>query len=150
MSSDYPPPAFSFKVLFGGGGGAFDTSFQEVSGIKASVETENYQELGENNYTVKLPKSLSHNNLVLKRGIADLRSPLVRWCRSIFEGNFTEAIEPKSLQVHLIDHNKLPLRSWSFTNAYPLSWEVENFSSSKNEVAIEAIELHYDYSSRLL
>lgn len=150
MADDYPPPAFSFKVIFAGASGVFDTSFQEVSGIKATIESESYSELGENNYTLKLPKPPTYSNLVLKRGIANLRSPLVKWCRSIFEGNFSRAIGPMPVQVHLIGQDKVPIRSWSFSNAYPVSWEVESFNSTKNEVAIEVIELRYDYLSRVL
>jgi len=147
---DYPPPAFSFKVVFSASSGKFDTSFQDVSGIKATIEAETYNELGENNYALQLPKSPTYTNLVLKRGIADLHSPLVKWCRSIFEGDFTKPIKPMPVQVHLIGKDRTPVRSWSFSNAYPVSWEVESFNSSKNEVAIEVIELRYDYLSRLL
>ncbi len=149
-SNDYPPPAFSFKVVFGAASGISDTSFQDVSGIKATIESESYNELGENKFTLQLPKAPTYSNLVLKRAIADLHSPLVKWCRSIFEGNFAEAIKPMPVQVHLMGKDKEPIRSWSFTNAYPVCWEVESFNSSKNEVAIEMIELRYDYLSREL
>ena len=147
---DYPPPAFNFKVVFSAASGVFDTSFQEVSGIKATIETETYNELGENNYALQLPKPPTYTNLVLKRGIADLDSPLVKWCRAIFEGNFVKPIEPVPVEVQLMGEDNAPVRSWSFSNAYPVSWEVESFNSTKNEVAIEVIELRYDYMSRSL
>lgn len=149
-SSDYPPPAFSFKVVFAGLGGVFDTSFQDVSGIKASIDTETYNELGENNFVLQLPKPPTYDPLVLKRGIADMKSPLVKWCRSVFEGNFVKPVAPMPVQVHLIGENQVPIRSWSFSNAFPISWEVDSFNSTKNEVAIETITLRYDYLSRLL
>jgi phage tail-like protein len=149
-SNVYPPAAFNFKVVFSAGGGMFDTSFQEVSGIKASIETEPYSELGENGYTLQLPKPPTYDPLVLKRGIADMKSPLVKWCRSVFEGNFTKPITPMPVQVHLIGEHQTPIRSWSFSNAYPVSWEVDGFNSTKNEVAIETITLRYDSLSRLL
>ena len=147
---DYLPPAFNFKVVFSSASGMSDTSFQEVSGIKASIDSETYNELGENNFTLQLPKPPTYTNLVLKRGIADLNSPLVKWCRSIFEGNFVKAIGPMPVQVHLIGKDETPVRTWSFSNAFPVSWEVEGFNSTKNEVAIEVIELRYDCLSRLL
>ncbi|TPW15554.1 MAG: hypothetical protein FD130_1178, partial [Halothiobacillaceae bacterium] len=40
--------------------------------------------------------------------------------------------------------------AWTFANAYPVSWEVESFSSTKNEVAIEKLELSYNYSNRMM
>ncbi len=147
---DYPPAAFNFKVVFAATSGMFDTSFQDVSGIKATVETEPYNELGENNHVLQLPKAPTYSNLVLKRGIADMKSPLVKWCRSIFEGNFSSPINSMLVQVHLIGGDKVPVRSWAFSNAYPVSWEVDGFNSTKNEVAIETIELRYSYLSRLL
>lgn len=149
-SSNYPPPAFNFKVVFAALGGAFDTSFQEVSGIKASIDPEPYNELGENNYVLQLPKPPTYGPLVLKRGIADMKSPLVKWCRSVFEGSFVKPIAPMPVQVHLIGENSVPVRSWSFSNAFPISWEVDSFNSTKNEVAIETITLRYDSLSRLL
>ena len=86
----YQHPAFYFKVAFAATAGMSDTSFQEVSGIGSEMETEPYVEGGENRYVHQLPKSVKHPKLVLKRGIATMTSPLVLWCRSIFEGDFTE------------------------------------------------------------
>ena len=79
-----------------------------------------------------------------------MTSPLVLWCRSIFEGDFTEPITPMSVLVSLMNENKIPVRVWSFSNAYPVNWDVENFNSTKNEVAIEKIELSYNASSRVV
>jgi phage tail-like protein len=146
---DYQPSAFYFKVAFAATADKSDNSFQDVSGIGSEIETEPYVEGGENRYVHQLPKSLKHPRLVLKRGIAKTSSPLVEWCRSIFEGDFAEPIKPMSVMVSLMDENKVPIRVWSFSNAYPVNWEVENFNSTKNEVAIEKIELSYNSSSRM-
>lgn len=147
---DYPPAAFYFKVVFNSKADIDDTSFQDVSGIKATIETETYAELGENGSVYHLPKPPTYSNLVLKRGIADKDSGLVKWCRSIFEGDFASPIEPLLVQVHLMGENGDAIRSWSFDNAFPISWDVGNFNSSKNEVAIETIELRYSSFSREL
>jgi phage tail-like protein len=150
LDSDYPPSAFHFKVVFAAMAGMADTSFQDVSGIKATIETETYQELGENGRVYQLPKPPSHPNLVLKRGIASLTSPLVLWCKSVFEGNFSEPIMTMEMMVYLMNENKLPKRAWGFTDAFPVSWDVDGFNSTKNEVAIETIELRYNSLTRLL
>ena len=147
-ADDYQPSAFYFKVAFAATAGMSDTSFQDVSGIGSELETEPYAEGGENRYVHQLPKSLKHPRLVLKRGIAKRTSPLVMWCRSVLEGDFAEPIKPMSVIVSLMNENKVPIRVWSFSNAYPVNWEVENFNSTKNEVAIEKIELCYNASSR--
>ena len=112
------------------------------------IETEDVVEGGENRFVHRLPKAVKHPKLVLKRGIAPVDSPLVKWCKSVLEGGLSAAIETKELHVRLLNENKDPLRAWSFVNAYPIKWEIESFNSTKNEVAIEMIELSYDYSTR--
>ncbi|WP_050478915.1 phage tail protein [Herbaspirillum rhizosphaerae] len=150
FSDVYPPSAFHFKVAFAATLGLTDTSFQEVSGISAEVDTETVVEGGENRYVHTLPKGVKHPNLELKRGIAPLTSPLVIWCRSVFEMDFITPVVAQPIVVQLLDESKLPIRAWSFANAFPVKWEVENFNSTKNEVAIEKIVLSYTYSNRLI
>ena len=147
-SDEYPPSAFYFQVGFRPSGESPDTSFQDVTGIGSEMDTEDVVEGGENRYVHRLPKSVKHPNLVLKRGISKLDSPLVKWCKSVLE-DFTTPIVPKEVQVLLLNESGV-IRAWSFTNAYPVNWEVEDFNSTKNEVAIEKIELSYNYSSRLI
>jgi len=149
-SGGYQVPAFHFKVTFIATGGLTDTSFQEVSGINAEVETEPFTEGGENRYVYQLPKAVKHPQLELKRGIAKMSSPLVLWCRSVFEGGFIAPIVPMPLMVSLLNENGMPCRVWTFANAYPVKWDVESFVSTKNEVAIEKIVLNYNYSNRML
>lgn len=149
-ADEYPPSAFYFKVAFSATLGMSDTSFQDVSGMSAELETEDVVEGGENRYVHRLPKSVKHPKLVLKRGIGKLSSPLVIWCKLVFEGDLILPIIPMPIVVFLLNEKGLPQRCWSFMNAYPVSWEVEEFKSTKNEVAIEKIELSYTYSNRLL
>ncbi|HEY4319219.1 MAG TPA: phage tail protein [Herbaspirillum sp.] len=150
FSDVYPPSAFHFKVAFAATLGLTDTSFQEVSGIAAEIDTETVVEGGENRYVHTLPKGVKHPNLELKRGIASMTSPLVIWCRSVFEMDFITPVVAQPIVVQLLDESMLPIRAWSFANAFPVKWEVENFNSTKNEVAIEKIVLSYTYSNRLI
>jgi phage tail-like protein len=150
MSSSYPPSAFHFKVAFGSPAGMPDTSFQEVSGIGSQIETEDVQEGGENRYVHRLPTKVTHPKLVVKRGIAEITSPLVIWCRSILEADFIKPLVPMPVTVFLLNENSNPIRAWFFANAYPVNWEIEPFNSTKNEVAIEKIEFSYNYTTRLV
>ena len=149
QTSEYPLPAFYFKVVFAATGGHSDTSFQEVSGISLEMETEDLIEGGENRFVHRLPKSIKYPKLVLKRGIAEMDSPLVKWCREVLEGAFIEKLKPMTVKVSLMNEAGKPVRAWSFVNAFPVSWEVEGFNSTKNEVAIEKIELSYNYMDRV-
>jgi phage tail-like protein len=145
---DYPLPAFYFKVTFSAKSDE-DAAFQEVSGIGSQIDTESYAEGGENRFVHQLPKAVKHPKLVLKRGIAPDDSPLVKWCKSILENGFSKSIEPKLIHVMLLNEKGEAARMWSFADAYPVNWEVENFNATKNAVAIEKIELAYSYSQRV-
>ena len=150
ITSDYPPSAFYFQVMLGATLGTTDTSFQEVSGIGAEMETEPVSEGGENRYQLVLPKGIKHPNLELKRGIAAIDSPLVVWCKSVFELDFTAPITTQPVAVYLMNEDQEPIRAWTFADAFPVKWDVEPFNSTKNEVAIEKIVLSYTYSNRVI
>ena len=149
-SDEYPPSAFYFRVGFALTGGMLDTSFRDVTGIGSKIDTETVVEGGENRYVHQLPKGVTHPNLELKRGIAKITSPLVIWCRTVLEAGFAIPIVPQMMMVFLLNEHGFPMRAWSFANAYPINWEIEEFNSTKNEVAIEKIELCYNYSNRLI
>lgn len=151
LSSGYPPVGFHFRVSFLLTLGITDTSFKEVSGI--SVESSNLEEVhegGENRLVHKLPVQAKYPNLVLKRGIASITSPLVVWCKTALELNALDQIIPSPLTVSLQDENGLPSMVWMFSSAYPVKWEVGAFDSLKNEVALETIELAYSYVTRMM
>lgn len=149
-ADDYPVTSFYFKVSFSATLGLTDTSFKSVNGLSVKLETEDVVEGGENRYVHKLPTKVTHSNLVLKRGIGKLTSPLVIWCKSVFEADFASPIVPMPILIHLLNASGVPVRVWSVMNAFPVSWEVSEFDSTKNEVAIETIELSYTYSNRLI
>ena len=143
-----PPAAFYFTVTFGTQPQDADSSFREVSGIAPEMETEAVVEGGENRYVLALPKAVKHPKLVLKRGIAPNSSRLLMWCQAALEGGLNRPIFPKQIHLFLLDGLGRPLRAWSFDNAYPVKLEVEAFNSTKNEVALEKIELSYAFSTR--
>lgn len=147
-AAGYPLPAFYFRVKFAASGDAADTAFQEVSGIGVQIDTEDIVEGGENRFVHRLPKGVKYNNLVLKRGIAANSSPLVQWCIRVFEQGLDLTISPMTINVELLGNDGQPARSWSFVNAWPVSWQIEGFNASKNEVAIEKLELSYQYVNR--
>jgi phage tail-like protein len=145
----YPPSSFYFRVVFDRSADISDVSFQEVSGISSEIDIESVVEGGENRYIHQLPKGVKHPKLILKRGIAKKSSGLVEWCRSVLE-QFKTPIEPKALQVRLLNESGDPIRSWAITRAYPVKWEIGNLNSTKNEVAIETIEFSYATLTRFI
>ena len=143
------PVSFQFAVAFGRDASDSEAAFREVSGIGPELEVESVSEGGENRFVHQLPKGVKYPRLVLKRGIAPSTSMLVTWCKSTLETGLTLPIVPKSVQVFLLDAAGDPLRTWAFEHAYPVKWVVDPLESTKNQVAMETIELVYAHSTRI-
>ena len=142
MAVYYPPIGFHFAVNFE----ELETSkndhqFQSVSGLTVDLETEEIAEGGENRFKYKLPVRTKYPNLVLKRGLL-IDSGVIKWCRNALE-NFV--IEPKPITIMLLDENHESLQTWKVTHAYPIKWSVGDFNAEENKLAIETIELTYQY-----
>lgn len=144
------PVAFSFRVVFGEKSLKDETSFQEVSGIGAQMDSEPVTEGGENRFVHRLPTGVKYEPLVLKRGVGPANSALVKWCRVTFEGGLGERIQTAPLTIYLLDPAGNPLRAWQFADAYPTRWDAGTFDANRNEIAIETIQLSYTYCNRIL
>ncbi len=135
-------------VKFNDASGTWEVPFQEVSGIKSSIDVEEVREGGENSLIHKLPKPVKHSNLVLKTAVQGQDSSLVKWCMNILESDSFWPIRTKDVNVMLLNKEGQAMMQWHFHNAYPVSWEIGALNSTKNEVALETIELCYSYSTR--
>ncbi|CAG2155883.1 hypothetical protein LMG19282_05045 [Cupriavidus campinensis] len=143
FGTDFMPVSFSFAVGFNNIAEGVDGSFQEVSGMDLVMDVEDLQAGGENRFVYKLPKGVRQEKLVLRRGVADMRSPLMRWCKSVLSGGFAQPVTPMDVSVYLLDEAGNKIRGWTFQAAYPVRWGVDEFNSTKNSVVIETIELAY-------
>lgn len=141
--SYYPPVAFSFAVRISGNRADVDQGFQEVSGLDAERAVTELKEGGENRFAHKLPGPAKNKNLVLKRGLVLASSPLFTWCKETLESDMTKPIKTQALTVSLLDQKQKPTITWSISNAWPVKWNVGSFHASKNEVAVETIEMAY-------
>jgi phage tail-like protein len=146
LTDNYPPVGFYFKVQVDGMPDS-DSAFQELSGLSMSIDTQSVKEAGENRFTHQLPLPAHADPLVLKRGIM-VSSPLIDWCRKAIE-EFT--FSPKDLHIFLLDVESgeqgqpKPVMAWHLINAYPTKWEVTGMNALNNEVAIETIQINYNY-----
>lgn len=138
----YPPLSFHFRVNFDGvSKNNKDYRFQSVSGLSVDIETEEYAEGGENRFKHKLPVKTKFPNLVLKRGLL-VDSELIDWCRNAIE-NFV--FEPADLTIDLLSEEHDPLTTWNIVGAYPVKWSVEDLNAQESKLAIESVELVYNY-----
>jgi phage tail-like protein len=142
MANYYPPVGFHFKVeVLGLSPVDNDVRFTEVSGLTAELATEETAEGGENRFIQKYPSRTKYTELVLKRGLV-LNSEVFNWCKSCI---FDMDIQPKNVDVKLLNSDHQPLMTWHIVNAYPTKWTVSDLNASNNAVMIETLQLFYQY-----
>jgi phage tail-like protein len=142
------PVAFYFEVKFAGIKNAEDSSFAEADGLEMELGVTEIKEGGENRFSHRLPDRATHKNLTLKRGVLSATSELAKWCKSTLESDFGTPLEPKNIDVALLDEQGNPLLVWTFTKAWPVKWSVAGLDSRKNEIALETLEFSYQRSVR--
>lgn len=149
MALLYPPVGFHFFVRFEGlltkYIGIPDIGFQKVSGINVTINTEDYQEGGENRFKHRLPNLPAYPNLVLERGVL-IGSQLMQWYKDSVEGF---KFQPYDITVILLNSIHIPIQAWNFVNAIPLKWSISDFNAMENKIVVETVELSYQYFKRL-
>ncbi|MBL1179238.1 phage tail protein [Pantanalinema sp. GBBB05] len=142
MSNYYPPVGFHFKVeVLGLPPNDHDVRFTEVSGLSAELATEEIAEGGENRFLQKYPIRTKYPELVLKRGLL-LNSEILTWIRQCIEDL---QIQPKNIDVKLLNEQHQPLLTWHIANAYPTKWAVSDLNATGNAVVIESLQFFYQY-----
>lgn len=131
-----------FAVLFMAGGvvpNPLDLRFSKVSGLSMTVETEALVEGGQNLYTQQLPKSVSHGNLVLERGMV-VGSPLnIEFNASLSTFKFVTS----NVLVTLLSEDGLPMAAWLFMKAWPVKWSTSDLDATTPGLVIDTMELAY-------
>ena len=116
-----------------------DLRFRKVSGLSQTIETTDIRGGGQNHFKYRLPQTVTHENLVLERGMK-VGSPLVV--------EFNEAMSaftffPGNVLVASLNANKIPLAAWLCLKAYPVRWSVSDLDADANSLMIETMELAY-------
>jgi phage tail-like protein len=138
----YPPVGFHFKVeVLGLSPNDDDLRFTEVSGLSVELGAEEVPEGGENRFVQKYPTAAKYPELVLKRGLFP-SSEVIGWIKQCVE---SLEIEPKNVDVTLLNDNHEPLLTWHIVKAWPSKWAVSDFNASNNAVVIETLQLQYQY-----
>jgi phage tail-like protein len=151
----YPLPAFYFTVSLAGQGlddamaGGPDASFSEITGLEASISTEDVQEGGQNQFVHKLPKGLTQRNLVMKRGVITQLSLMAEWAAATIGSTFATPIQTQTLVVMLLGPDHDPKFAWNIRRAWPVRWDWGSLNSTRNEVMVETMEFAHSGISRL-
>ncbi len=135
-----PPLGFHFKVeVLGLPSLADDLRFTEVSGLSFEVAAEEVPEGGENRYVQKYPGRTKFADLVLKRGLLK-NSEVWNWLERCVD---TLQIEPKDVDVTLLNDAHEPLMTWHLTMAWPVKWSVTDLNATNNSFVVESLQLSY-------
>ena len=140
---DQPHNLFFFQLSFSNTLGKEEVVFKEISGITMEMGFDGTSEGSDNNFRRLIPTSLKYSNLVLKRGSASKDSELFIWCMKTFNANQEDSIKVKNIIIRLWDTGGILLKSWLFSDAYPVKWVVSDLNSNNNNVAIESLEFAY-------
>ena len=149
MTNNYPPTAFYFKVEFRIDGAQKNGAmFQEVSGLDTERNVINYREGGENRFAHKLPGSIKHSNLCLKRGLIT-DQVVLKWINNTVTSDFSVPVKPRDLIVSLLGTDTKPVMKWKVSNAWLVKFEAGSFSAKSNETVIESLEFAYNSIEKL-
>lgn len=149
-AAPYPSP---FTIPTGMLGDVSEGSFQKVSGISATLQTEKYEALGMPNKQINLPKNVSYEDLTLTRGLVKKDSILGMWCNQMITGTkFLYNMERKIFNVFLYDHDASSiLMTWTFFDCFPVKISVGEFDSMNgSSYAIDTLALSYSHFTKIV
>jgi phage tail-like protein len=131
---------FGFKITTDPVGGLdLDTDagtafFKAISGIKNAADVEDLQEGGNNRFVRKVIKQTKWPNLVLKDGFTTDKK-LWNWLNN-----------PRRVDgmIFMMGPNMEVKAKWYFTRGYPVKWLGPDLDASKNELAIQTVEIAHE------
>ena len=132
-----PFKSYSFLVEIDGIASA---AFKSVSGLGAEAEVIEYREGSDPvSSSRKLPGRVKYPNVTLKRGITASRD-LWQWWKTVADGN----VQRRNVAIVLLVDARTPVLRWLLRNAWVAKIEASELEASKNEVAVESVELAHE------
>ena len=128
-------------------------SFKEVHGLELNVETEEFEEGGENGFVHKFPGRMSWPNITLKRGVVEADA-LFDWVRKSSGEGFATAGDKLTrctgaIVVLAEDPEHTRMRSWELQGAFPVRWVGPHLDVNVTEHLTEEIEVaHHGFKSK--
>lgn len=137
-----PYGSFNFRVEFENG---VIAAFSEVSGLDTEQGVIDYRTGDEETVMRKIPGLRKHPNVMLKRGIVG-GTGLFAWRKQVADGigNLDDSEGKTTVAIHLLDEKRNVVATWKLKKAWPVKWSGPALGSSKNEMAIESLELAHE------
>jgi phage tail-like protein len=137
MPALYPLSVFHFNVEWGG----TRLGFTEVTGLTQENQAIEYRDGSFPEYSsIKMPGLRKFSNITLKRGIVKADNEFFVWLSTVK----LNKVERRDLVISLLNEEHQPVMVWRVQNAFPVKVEGPQLGASKNEVAIETIELAHE------
>jgi phage tail-like protein len=135
IKNTYPIPVFYYRVTIDGDDAH---AFSEVSGLSIEYETITYNDgLSYRDGTKYMPGFGTPVKLTLKKGIVRKDSYLLNWISSVR----LNTVSKRDITIDLLDETGNAVVSWRVVNAFPYKLAAPSFDATKNEVAIESLDL---------
>ena len=131
-----PYKGFNFRVELDG---IEEGGFQEVSGLDASTDPQDYREGTDPNHVRKLAGLNKYSAITLKRGITT-SDELWKWRLSVIDGK----PQRKNGSIILFDDTGAEALRWNFIEAWPSKWTGPSFNSTSSAVAVETLEITHE------
>ena len=127
-----PIPGYRFIVFLN----SIIMGFQKVSGISRGVETETYHEGGLNTSVHIFPKYCSEERILrMEKGV----------CRGLEHPFCLTGMRLEGpLNLIVMDHSGIPLKSYLFTGLLLKAWEVGELSAEQNSILTNRFEVSYE------
>jgi len=149
--SEYPLPAFRFKVNFyvaterasnlGDSKPICSGAFSECTGLEATMEPRAIRAGGANYGEIQRAGRVSFGTVILKRGVARTRD-LWKWFELVATGAYAYRLDAEVSLLDFGDSEGLDTdHSWYLWNALPTKFKAADFVATAQEVGIE--ELHF-------
>lgn len=130
-----PAVAVYFKVAIDG----FDLgAFISCEGLGVEVETQEWQEGGNNSFVWKFPGRLKYSNVKLTRPLSPETARVAEW----FARMGREVRRTTAAIVALTPRNE-PVATWTLEGVIPVRWQGPSFSAESPKVATETLELSH-------
>ncbi len=145
-----PFPAFNFYITLIDVSGTLATvmtavsavanyalgGFQECSGLETTMQIEEYQEGGRNEYVHKLPGRVSHSAITLRRGMG-FTDGLWLWLDDYRQGRGKR----RHGVIALMNELRVPVKIWAFKEGLPVRWTGPTLHAAQSQAAIESLEI---------
>jgi phage tail-like protein len=134
-----PLPVFCFFVRLDALSDSSQTYFKSVSGLRYETEVIPVRAGGANDTTFNLVGGMKWSPLVLKQGFTN-GSALMTWREDWTKGKMTRT----GGSIIQLNTALEPQAQWDFVRAWPSKWDAGDLDASKNELAIETLELSHE------